>query len=86
MSLSKKQIRQLESIIASTQAVLDSASKEGDAPAKGAAARGGAKRIRRSGKELVAFRKALKAERKKGVPVAEIARKNNVSPAYIYQL
>jgi hypothetical protein len=44
------------------------------------------KRIRRSGKELVQFRKMLKAQRKKGIPVAELARKNGVSSAYIYML
>ena len=85
MSLSKRQIRQLKNIIASSQAILDAASNE-PAGGKGNAAAKRPKRVRRSGKELIAFRKALKAERKKGVPVAEIARKNNVSPAYIYQL
>lgn len=42
------------------------------------------KRIRRTGKELVEFRKKLRAERRKGIPVAEIARKHKVSSAYIY--
>ncbi|PWB83740.1 MAG: hypothetical protein C3F11_05055 [Methylocystaceae bacterium] len=41
---------------------------------------------RRSGKELLAFRKALRAERKNGVPVAEIAKRHKVSKSYIYQL
>jgi hypothetical protein len=44
------------------------------------------KGIRRSGKELVEFRKMLKAERKKGVSVAKLARKHRVSTAYIYSL
>jgi hypothetical protein len=44
------------------------------------------KRVRRSGKDLAAFRKMLIAERKKGVPVADLARKHNISSAYIYQL
>jgi hypothetical protein len=44
------------------------------------------KRIRRSGKELVQFRKMLKAQRKKGISVAELARKHGVSSAYIYML
>lgn len=82
MSLTKRQIRQLENIITSAQAVLDAAGSS----AGGGRVAARQKRVRRSGKELVAFRKALKAERKKGVPVADIARKNNVSPAYIYQL
>lgn len=45
-----------------------------------------AKRIRRSGDELVRFRKMLKAQRREGVPVAELARKNKVSAAYIYMI
>ena len=44
------------------------------------------KRIRRSGKELMQFRKMLKAQRKKGIPAAELARKHGVSSAYIYTL
>jgi hypothetical protein len=44
------------------------------------------KRIRRTGQELVQFRKMLKAERKKGVPVSELARKHGISSAYIYML
>ena len=44
------------------------------------------KRIRRSGKELVQFRKMLKAEQKRGVPVGELARKHGISSAYIYMI
>jgi len=44
------------------------------------------KRIRRSGAELIAFRKKLLAERNKGIPVAELTKKYSVSLAYIYQL
>ena len=43
-------------------------------------------RIRRTGRELVEFRKLLKAQRRKGVPVADLARKHGVSTAYIYTL
>jgi hypothetical protein len=43
-------------------------------------------RTRRSGKELVEFRKLLKAERRRGVPVAELAKKHGISTAYIYQI
>ena len=46
----------------------------------------GGKRIRRGGQELVRFRRMLKAERKKGVSVAKLARKHGVSTAYIYML
>ena len=45
-----------------------------------------AKRIRRTGQELVQFRKKLKAERRKGIPVSEMARSHGVSTAYIYML
>ena len=45
-----------------------------------------AKRIRRSGKELVQFRKMLKAEQKRGVPVGELARNHGISAAYIYMI
>jgi len=44
------------------------------------------KRTRRSGAELVAFRKLLVAERKRGVSAAELAKTHGVSAAYIYQL
>ena len=44
------------------------------------------KRTRRSGKELSAFRRMLKAERKRGVPVADLAKKHKISTAYIYAL
>ena len=44
------------------------------------------KRRRRTGKELADFRKMLVSERKRGVPVAELAKKHGISAAYIYQL
>jgi len=44
------------------------------------------RRIRRTGKQLVQFRKLLKAERRKGTPVAALARKHGISSAYIYML
>jgi len=43
-------------------------------------------RIRRTGKDLVEFRHTLKAELKKGTPVAQIAKIYGVSTSYIYQL
>jgi len=43
-------------------------------------------RTRRTKKEAVALKKLLKAERKAGVPVAELARKHGISTAYIYML
>jgi hypothetical protein len=53
---------------------------------RGASKRAKGKRMRRTGKELVRFRQMLKAERKRGVPVAELARKHGISAAYIYLL
>jgi len=79
MNLTNQQIRKLESIIAAAQAVLSEAKAANGKGVK-------PKRVRRSGKELTAFRKMLVSERKKGVPVAELARKHNISSAYIYQL
>lgn len=57
-------------------------------PSNGRAARStnGGKRIRRTGNELVAFRKTIKAERRKGVSVDALARKHGVSAAYIYMI
>jgi len=36
--------------------------------------------------EAIALKKLLKAERKAGVPVAELAKKHGISTAYIYML
>ena len=41
-------------------------------------------RTRRSKMEAIALKKLLKAERKAGVPVAELAEKHGISTAYIY--
>ena len=43
-------------------------------------------RTRRSKKEAIALKKLLKAERKAGVPVAELAEKHGISTAYNYML
>ena len=44
------------------------------------------KRTRRTGKDLIEFRNTIKAELKKGRPVAQIAKTHRVSTSYIYQL
>ena len=49
-------------------------------------ANGKTTRTRRTGRELIAFRKMLKVERRKGIPVAALARKHGISSAYIYML
>lgn len=87
MQLSKSQIGQLLKAIEIVQTILVEASKE---PLQKKRAQSGASqreiRTRRSGKELAAFRKMLRAERKSGVPVADIAKRHNVSKTYVYQI
>ena len=90
MALHAKEVSKLRRIIALAETLIDESPK----PKRGRPAisngngsrnkRANGKRIRRTGKELVRFRKMLKAERKRGVSVAELARKHNISPAYIY--
>ena len=73
-----------------TNISLDSASTQKTAkapkapkpPAKTAAA----KRTRRTGDELVAFRQMLANERNGGMPVAALAKQHGVSTAYIYSI
>ena len=81
MSLSKHQAKQLEKIVALATNLLNEANKSDPSVNKALP-----KRTRRSGTELVTFRKMLKAERKKGIPVVELAKAHGVSPAYIYQI
>lgn len=86
-------IAQLKKIIALAQAALSAVEAQAKTDERattkksaGAAKKAGGKRVRRSGAELTAFRKMLKAERSRGVPVAELAKKHNVSAVYIYTL
>ena len=88
MPLSAKEISQLRKITAIAEKLIaDSPAPRRGRPAKPVAEGSKrTKRLRRSGKELTAFRKMLLAERKKGTPVAELARRHGISAAYIYQL
>ena len=90
-------VAQLKKIISLAQAALSAVEAQAKASARageraaskkpaGAAKKSSGKRVRRSGAELNAFRKMLKAERSRGVPVAELAKKHNVSAVYIYTL
>ena len=90
-------IAQLKKIISLAQAALSAVESQAKSDARGqargavkkasgAAKKSSGKRVRRSGSELLAFRKMLKAERAKGVSVAELAKKHNVSAVYIYTL
>jgi hypothetical protein len=78
MTLTAKQIKKLQQIIQQAKEILQLA-KAGRKTEK-------APRKRRSGKELVAFRKMLKDEVAGGASVIDVAKKHGVSSAYIYQL
>jgi hypothetical protein len=92
LALHAREVLKLRRIIALAEKLIDESPKpkrgrpalsNGNGSAKGRAT---GKRIRRTGKDLVRFRKMLKAERKRGAGVAELARKHGISPAYIYLL
>ena len=94
MSLSIRELNQLKKIVELANKMLASAESAGPAKSNGAKQKAAKKsagkktstRTRRSGAELVSFRKMLVAERKKGASVAELCKQHGVSPAYIYQL
>lgn len=87
MSLTAREISSLTKIVSLASELLAGSDSSkpatkrptGDTPSA-------AVRTRRTGKELVAFQKLLKAERKKGASVADMARRHEISHAYIYQL
>jgi hypothetical protein len=85
MPLSTKELNRLRRIVSIAQKLI----AEAPTPTRGRPAASKtrrAKRIRRTGKELVAFRRMLKGERKRGKPVAALAKKHGVSSAYIYMI
>jgi hypothetical protein len=84
MALTNKELKELETLLRRAQDLIGKATSPQNG--KSSARRSASTRIRRTGKDLVAFRKAIRAERKAGVPVAKIAEKHGISPAYIYQL
>jgi hypothetical protein len=84
MALSSNELTKLRRIISLAEKLIATSSKSTPAPANGHTK--SAKRVRRSGKELARFRKMLKGERKRGVTVADLARKHGISTAYIYTL
>ena len=81
MSLSTQQITKLNRIISLAEKLLAQDKLE-----RGNGEATNARRVRRTGKELIQFRKMLKTERRKGTPVAALARKYGISSAYIYML
>jgi aryl-alcohol dehydrogenase-like predicted oxidoreductase len=82
MSLTTKEIAQLRKIISLAEGLLAGGSSGG----KATAAKSGNSGRRRSGKELEAFRKMLKQERKSGASVSALAKKHGVTASYIYQI
>ena len=83
MSLTAKEITELKKVVARAKELI--AKAEGQS-VKSTARRDNSVRVRRTGKDLVTFRRMLKAERKAGVPVAQLAKKHGVTPSYIYQI
>jgi hypothetical protein len=81
MSLSTKELKRLRRIVSIAQKLI----AEAPAPKRGRSIRK-TKRVRRTGTELIKFRRMLKAERKRGTPVAALAKKHGVSSAYIYMI
>jgi hypothetical protein len=86
MSLTSKEIAELKKIVARANELIAKASSKEISTTKSSARRSSSVRNRRSGKELESFKKMLKAERKAGVPVAQLAKKHGITPAYIYQM
>ncbi len=86
MSLTAKEVTELKKIVARAKELIAKASGKDEPKSRSNERRDVSVRGRRSGKELEAFRKMLKAERKAGVPVAQIAKKHGITPAYIYQM
>jgi DNA invertase Pin-like site-specific DNA recombinase len=80
MTLSARQQKRLTLIVENLALFLAESqrdnSKAGAAPKK--------TRVRRNAEDAVKLRKQIKAERAKGVPAAELAKKFGVSVAYIY--
>jgi hypothetical protein len=81
LALNSQQISQLNRIIKVAQKLLTR-----DQAVKATSKRQTGKRRRRTGAELLRFRKTLKAERRKGTSVNVLARKHGISSAYIYML
>ena len=86
MSLTAKEVSELKKIVARANELIAKAKGKEASATKSSARRSSSVRNRRSGKELESFKKMLKAERKAGVPVAQIAKKHGITPAYIYQM
>jgi len=83
MYLTKRQTSNLNKIIAIAQKLLNQAAK---APAPVKAVKSGKTRSRRTAVEAEKMRAEILAQRKKGVAVTKLAKRYNVSTAYIYMI
>jgi hypothetical protein len=87
MSLSPEELSEIRKIVSIAEKILAKAAEPRSGRTKSIASVARTpKAARRKGKELVAFRKMLLAEKKRGVPVIEIARKHGVTANYVYQM
>ena len=86
LALASREVVRLRRIIAQIERVIDDAEKPTRKRNRSSARGRNEKRERRTGAELVQFRRMLKAERKRGVPVTKLARKHGITAAYIYQM
>ena len=90
MPLHAQQLAKLRRIVSLAESLIDGRGgpKRGSAQAKNGmgSTSSGKKRVRRTAKDVVAFRRLIKSERKKGTPAAALARKHGVSTAYIYMI
>lgn len=84
MTLSERQLSQLNKAIALVQDVLSAAKAEAKKPAKAQKTKG--RRYRRTAEDAAKLRKEVQVARKKGVPASLLAKKYGVSNAYIYMI
>jgi hypothetical protein len=86
MSLSPHEVAELRKIVSIAEKILAKATAPKKRAKLAMSTPKPRKNPRRKGRELIAFRKTILAERKRGIPVAEIARKHGITPNYIYQM
>jgi DNA repair protein RadC len=86
MSFTARELKQLQQIVGIGNILIAKAEEQIEAKSQAKAEKEANKRVRRSGKELIKFRRDLKKMRNDGVPVAELAETYGVSASYIYQL
>ena len=86
LALTTQEMSKLRRIITLAEKLIEKGGERANGVRNGKHGLKAEKRIRRTGQKLVQFRKMLKAERKNGIPVAQMARRHGVSTAYVYML